>query len=50
MNMMQVTKTNNEEPIHVTFVENKEHERGLETPAESEQISEKDGNKIYDIH
>ena len=48
--MMQVTKTNNEEPIDVTFVENKEHERALETPAESEQISEKAGNKVDDIH
>ena len=31
------------------FVENKEHERALETPVESEQISEKAGNKVDDI-
>ena len=31
-------------------MENKEHERALETPAESEQISEKAGNKVDDIH
>ena len=31
-------------------MENKEHKRALETPAESEQISEKAGNKVDDIH
>ena len=31
-------------------MENKEHERALETPAESEQISEKARNKVDDIH
>ena len=47
-NEHDATKTNNKESIDVTYVENKEHERAQETPAESEQISEKDGNKMGD--
>ena len=40
-NEHDATKTNNKESIDVTYVENKEHERAQETPAESEQIVKK---------